>query len=1172
MAKGNNCDEPFRQQQELQEENRRLRQQLEAANRQMRVAGLQPLPENAGDRILLPRQGGEMAELNTADLLRGRQELAAALESPDVDGLVERGFDQLTRPRGDEGRFANYDRILKELDISDAADYARLTEALGITLERTAPEDFQFITQKYGREKLAAVMASYFRQSDLSMADAELLAQATVKSMPALNAVENKVWLRFFADRAKRIFVEDVDEIVSYMQAIPGAEVPTELLDRGFRGYRLALAMERHNNLVTRRHAQALRSQQEDILSLRQFGLDQGDEGESDVFEALTMNGSQIDTDHSFARILEAVDDKKPQEIQMVLDAIEADGLDPKARLDRDWFNTTMRMANGYIKDSQLLNMNSQRLNVFGGAAMMIYAPVQETLYNGFRMIKMGDALGRAPILEAMKITAEASRYALSTMRATWKSDMARVFHEGISHYSGNLDTYGKALLTNRQEIEDLQRVLDMRYKPGIHWAATWANPVNVAIFGNKLQAAARILVLTKSGGMVDSNAGMNRWQAAYWALGFGDSFGNTRRPVRARDVETYLPWKTALRGMAAVDEIFGHTHFVAKLRSNLEVQARMEGVQLGLVDDQDRAKWVQRQLDEAVFQATPTESDVIAFRRMNGIKGSDMTNEQIGAEIARQRLAGAPTLSTPEAVDAMDWSARMRFQASPEGEASELAPFIDRSVMSARQAWWMDRYALPYWRSVFGGMLLDWRLGQAGLTDLIRSAMRGREATAEDWARGAASLTLGGMLMMVFTALDEQGQIGGSQDPHQARRNTIFGIPSAGIPILNTLLLWKDLKDAKAAASSNQYDGEEVAGSVLKVLAGWIMRQSGIAQFQMITQALMDNTGTTMEKLQRFVGFMGSSQIPFIGPVRNAGNAMGARPTGFFRDAPDTAEQNYLLDKDDPFARVESNLRALLADTLPLAALATGARVKRTDALGSPIRGDSGIDWTRLNPFAPAQWPRGEINDVVYGELATQDISVLPVPLQDRRLDGIAMSDALQEEYNEIIGSIKGDPASPPSALLPLRGRGIAVRFSMPTDAATYAGVRIRQNKSVTLPLDRVVDKAVRGRTRKEALYQLFKSQQYQAMEDDQRLSANPPGGLPRALRRQRASQRLVAAITDYYDLLTQQELERRASTGQSEAAREWSQARSELTRQIFQQGLKGIGAMGDLLNDPAE
>ncbi|MBM5817628.1 MAG: hypothetical protein FJ083_13890 [Cyanobacteria bacterium K_Offshore_surface_m2_239] len=1073
---------------------------------------------------------------------------------------------------GADGRFANYDRILKEVDIADAADYARLTEALGITLERIAPEDFQFITTQYGREKLAAIMSSYFRQEELGIADAELLAQATVRSMPALNAVENKVWLRFFADRAKRNFIDDMGEIVNYMNALPGAEVPRELLDEGFRSYRLALALERHNNLVTRRHAQALRSQQEDLLSLRQFALDQGDEGESEVFEALSMTGSNIPADHSFSRIIEAAADNRPQEIQRVLDGIEVNGLDPKTRLDKDWLNTTMRVANGYIKDSQLLNMNSNRLNLFGGGAMMLYAPVQETLYNGFRMVKMGDALGRAPILEAMRITAEASQYALSVMKTTWKSDMARVFHEGISHYSGNLDTYGKALLTNRQEIEDLQRVLDMRYKEGIHWTASWANPLNVAIFGNKLQASARILVLTKPGGMVGSNAGMNRWEAAYWALGFGDSFGNTRRPVRARDIEAYLPWKTALRAMAAVDEVYGHTHFLAKLRSNLEVKARMEGAQLGLLDDQDRAAWVQRQLDEAVFSATPTEADIINFRQMNGIKGSDMSNEEVGAEIARQRLAGAPTLSTAESVDAMDWSARMRFQAKPEGDSNELAPFIDASVMNARQAWWMDRYALPYWRSVFGGMLLDWRLGQAGVADLVRSAVRGREATAEDWARGGASLTIAGMLMMVFTALDTQGQIGGSQDPHQARRNTVFGIPVAGIPLLNTLLLWKDIKDAKTEAGVNDYDGQEVAGSVTKVLAGWIMRQAGIAQFQMVTQALMDNTGSSMEKLQRFVGFMGSSQIPFIGPIRQAGNVVGARPTAFFRDAPDTAEQSYLLDKDDPFAQTEQGLRNLLADTLPLAALAAGAKLKRKDALGSPIRGDSGIDWTRINPFAPAEWPRGEINDVVYGELATQDISVLPVPLQQRKLEGIAMSDKLQEEYNDIIGSIKADATAPPSALLPLRGRSMAVKFSLPTNATTYAGVRIRQNDTASLPLAKVVDRVVRGRTRKEALYQLFKSKLYQAMEDDPSLSANPPGGLPRAMRRQRTSQRLVAAITDYYDLLTQRELERRAMTGESPAAADWAQKRSELTRRTFQEGLRGAEALGGFLEDPAE
>lgn len=1170
MGKGNNCDEPFQRVQELQEENRRLHQQMEAMQRQMRVAGLEPLPEGAGKTVLLPGLDGTMRSLNTADLQRGYRNLAATMDSAEVDARVERGFDQLTRPQGDEGRFSNYDRILREVDISNAESYARLTEALGITHERTAPDDFALVTTVYGREKLASVMASYFRQADVGVADADLLARAAVKAMPALNAVENKVWLRFWADRTKRVFMESTDEVVDYMRSIPGAPPPVELLDKAFRHYRLALAMERHNNLVTRRHAQALRSQQEEILGLEQFRLDLGDDGETGVVGALTMNGSDVDKDSSFAKILEAVDNNRPEDIQGILDIMDVDGLDPKSRLDEDWFNTHMRMANALIKDSQLANIGTQRLNLIGNGAMMVYGPIQQTMENGFKLVPVADSLNRPALLEAARISAEAANLALSTLRATWKKDVSRVFQEGISNYSGNLDTYGSRLLTNQQEIADIQQILDMPYREARHWTVGWTDPVNIGLFGNKLQAAARILVLTKPGGLVGANAGLSRWDAAYWALGFNSGSGS-RRLVRARDIETLMPWKPALRAMAAVDEVAGRYHFLFKLKAELEVRARMEGNQLGLFDDKDRAEWVQRQIDEAIYQATPSEGDVLAFRRQHNLKGSDFTNDEIAEVLAERNLAGAPRLDTPEAIEAMRHSAEMRFQDAPQGDPHEFAPFLDRNVMAARRTWWVDRAILPYWRSVFAGVSLDWRLASAGIGDTIKMMRLGDKAPPELVARAKASWTVSGALAAMFFALDEAGQVGGSLDPMPGRRNTLFGFPAAGIPVVNTLLLWKDLRDVHEAADANEYDGQETGVAVMKLLTNHIMRQWGVAQLQMVAQALMDGTGTTMEKLSRFAGFMASGQIPGIGVMRNIERGVGGREN-LFRDSPETAEQQYLLGADDPFAQLEMRLRGMLADTLPGAALAMGARRKMTDHLGSPIGHIGGINLSRALPFLPSTWPKGAINEVVYGELDAQGLLSPPPALLERRLEGVAMSDELQAEYNAIIGEIKGDPAAPPSALLPLKGKTASIRFALPTDVVAKGGIRAGDSKAVSLPLQQVVDRVVKGRTRKEAFYALFTSELYRAIEDNPATMANPPGGLPRSIKRQRTAQRLIRAITDYYDALTQIELERRAAAGTSQAAKEWSTARSEMTRKVFQENLKGVGALAPLLNMPPE
>ena len=72
--------------------------------------------------------------------------------------------------------------------------------------------------------------------------------------------------------------------------------------------------------------------------------------------------------------------------------------------------------------------------------------------------------------------------------------------------------------------------------------------------------------------------------------------------------------------------------------------------------------------------------------------------------------------------------------------------------------------------------------------------------------------------------------------------------------------------------------------------------------------------------------------------------------------------------------------------------------------------------------------------------------------------------------------------------------------------------------------------------------------------MEEDPLQSANPQvQDQPKALRRTRPAQLLIQAVTDYYDLLTQDELERRAASGASPAAKQWSDAKTQVAEEMF-------------------
>jgi len=1151
----NNCDDTFQQLQRLQEQKQALQRQLEEKDRLLRAAGVYQ-PSAAGNGIILRDLSGAPVELDPAEIQRGYIQLVGTMNSREVDELASRGLEQLARPVGSEGRFQNYDRLIKEVDVSTREDYARFAEALGLIHRRIAPEDHAFITRTYGKDKLIELVSGYYR--NLGASDPEILAQAAAKSAPMMNAVENKMWLRFWADRSKRLYLDSVEEMQAAMREIPGSKPPPEMQQEAFRRFRLALLLERHNNLVTRRHAQALRSQQENILDLQQFRLDLGDESYyfepgKGIDDAIGMTGKDVAPDEHFGRVIEAIDNGDANQLSLLIDAAKIDGLDPKSRLDKDWFNTHMRMATALVKDSQLSNLNSNYLNVGSNGVMMLYGPLQQTFYNGSMLTPMGTRTlrnrlidGSTSLLEAMRISGEAHNFAMTALKATWKSDLQRVFQTGVSHYSGNLDTYGKRLLTNQQELQDMQAILDMPYRPGANWFTQLGNPHNVGIFTNKLQAAARILVLTKPNGAV--HTGMNRGQAAIAALGFGKNGGVQR--ISARDIDMYLPWKPALRAMAGVDEVAGRYHYLFKLKADLEVKARMEGAQLGLLDDRSRAEWVQRQIDEAVYQATPSENDIKAFRKQHGLKGSDFTDDEIGALISESNLAGAPTLSSPESIEALRHSAEMRFQDPPTGNPGEV---VDTAMMGLRRNWMVDGYVMPYWRSLFAGTLLDWRLSTFGIVDTVKMLNAGGfdKAPPELVARVKASWTMSGALLAAFGALDAAGQVGGGADPDPDRRNTIFGMKLGGFPVVNTLLLWKDIKDTAAAANTNDYDGTELLSSIMKLLTAQITRTAGVQQIQLLLEALMDGNRSSMERLQTMAGFIGSGQIPFIGTIRNVERAIGRDRNSYYRDEPSTAAQRYELGQDHPLKLLEQSLRSWLIDTMPIAAGLAGARRKETDHLGTPRGHIFGVNLSKAFPmFFPSVWPKGKTNQVVYAELDAQNMLDPPRALLSRVLEGVSMSDDLQFEYNDIHGTIEADPRYPLMVRLGLSDKATVTTRPQTFEAVPPTGQRTKEtDSSGKIEYGPLLNRVTRGRTKKDALYALFTSPEYQQLEDDPVTSAHPPGGLPRAQQRTRAAQVLIQRITDYYDLLTQDELERRAAAGTSAAAKEWSDTKTALT-----------------------
>jgi len=1093
------CDDTQRRILELQEENRRLAAESEA-NARLRRAGEAFAKAEVGEQILLPGPGGRVRTIDTADVNRGLQQVATLMGSEDVQRFVDRGLGESARPVGADAEWQNFDRILRETDVQDARDYALLARALGIQWGDMNPRDHAFVTEVYDKTRMAEVVARAY--SDLGVTMNDVMARMANDAAGFTGLVERMARIRLLADRSKKGYLDAVGQIDAFMDKLPGAVVPDSLKQEAFRSYKLALLSERHYAFARRRTGQTLRSLQDglDELGANDLRLDFTDTDE--VEGTLALTPKDVSNNSHIGKVIEAVDNGAAGQLELkgLITAAKVDALDPRSRLDTDWFNTQMRKANAWAKDSQLTNLNTQlKVNIASNLAMAVFGPLQVMLENGLTSYRVGTKTTRLGLIESAKIHSMAAQQALAMTRATLKQDMLDVFYEGKAKYTTNVDLWGAKLPSNEQEMAEADAILSMKYEQ----KGGPLNPINVAIWGKKLQVATRQVL------------------------------GKAVPGVR-------LPWRPGLRGLAATDEPFAKYHFLFHLRANLEVKARMEGAQLGLLDETSRSKWVETRMQEAIYQTTPTEANVKALRRQLGIKGSDMTDDQIVDMISERDLIGSPTLSTPESRAAMEYSQWARFQNKPKSSeitwGGGIVQKVDEGVQSVRSSWVMDTL-IPYWRSPINALLLDHRLSSFALLDTVK-VLTAKDRSPQMVAKVRSSWIISSALLSLFAVLDATGNIDGGTASDPTKRNRVFGIPYlGGIPILNTLFLWKDIKDAAGAARASKFDGDEMMAGVMQVLTSQIMRQTGIGTLQGLIQALTDANKGGWEKFQRTVAFVGSGQIPLIGPVRQVQRMTGTEDRDHFTDGADTPNQRYMADEDDPIQGVLDGLRKLAYQTLPIIAQPTGAPRKMTDWLGSPVGHIAGVDLARAIPFYPwGAWP----NDKVYDELDAQDMLDPPRPLLQKVLRGVGMSDQLQAEFNDIYGTVKGESIVGRFAMA---GKKVNVRFPMPVEVVASNGVRIRKDGGVTIPLDPFLEKHVKGKTLIEALRSLFNDPIYQAMEADPLQSADlSVQDQPRVKRRQRPAQQIIQAMKDYYQLLTEDELERRAASGRSPEAKLWS------------------------------
>lgn len=1117
-----NCEDAFQEIQRLQQQKRQIEDRL---NR-IKVSGYTTDGEaTIPDNVL----EGELRR--QADLLDNDQ----------FNAYIEQALEATPRVNIGEDQPINFKQLLANYDIETAEDYAKVAQLLTISNRRLSPGDYAFITEKLGQERIAQLVLDSYRDLNL---DVNRVMALMANDAAAFNSIpERMIRLRVAKEGYREAYLDKLDEISA---AIRGGQVPDDLKGSAFKAWKLALVSERHYSLAGRRTGQALYARRGAIDSPGLMDTDLAEEladgrlfqpDQQELEAGLTMTAEELVRDDHFARVVEAIDDAKvnPEKAAEAVEQLklitQLDGVDPKSRLgDKEWFNLLMRRGNALAKDSQLLNAMTQfKTNAGSNMAMMFMGPLRQAFENTGLLTPFGTKTTRADLVEGFGVAWGSVKFGMDMTRASARELFLDAFNQGKAPFGGNADTYGRQISDNAQRKAEIQQLLDMPYRTGKD-SGPLSIPENVGIFRNKLQAGWRVWL--ESMGVENTTMGF--------------------------------------RMMGAVDNVSGYFFHTFKIKNDLEVRARRDGAQLGLMTQRDRDEWVMGELRKAFYQQAPTEENIKSYRREYAL-GTDVTDQEIAERILNEKLGetyGTPTFDTPESQVAEGFSQEMRMQNRPE---DGVTGSVYEGLQKLRKQWFFD-LAFPYVQSPFMGTLLDFRLASDWLTVPINAAF-GKSATPEQIARAKASWTVSSMLLAGFGALDAAGLIigNGPIDPREREEwltrlkaqgqnpNTVAGIPFlGGIPILNTLFLWKDVKETFVTGAYSKYDQYNALGGIMQVLTGHLMRQTALGQVNQLMELFMEPSKSPT----RVLGYLGSGQLPGIGAVRDVERFTGMGGRSFFTSTAPSANERFLGAGEEPLEKIERQLRELAYGTLGLTGLLGGA-YKEKDWLGSNLQlawGQRLVDAVK-DRFFPQVWPEADAK--LYAELDAQNQLKPPSALMTGTLEGVAMSDELKKEYNDTYAAAVGEMS--PTARLMIAGVVPKVTFTLRYPVDLPSGMTVESNKPISFPVSQFLERHIKGKTVREALRSLINDPVYLAMEGNPQTTADlKKRDMPPAERRGQAAQILINATKRYYELITRDAL----NASESPAAAEWRERRNTMRSNRLQQETEGLRRFAEAVN----
>ena len=1100
------CDDAFQEIQRLEAERRRIEDQLikarEALDPEDRV-------DPARTFVFQDRATGLPVEV-------AFDEMWDAVRRADSEGMQRwtmRALGDRERPVGSEGQFQNLAQLVDRMGVDDATKMAAMVQALTGKWEEGNPRDWNAVTAINDKDVFAERLANSFEEAGIRLSK-DTISQGIVNNVaPFLSILNRQTKLQVFADVTRASLEGKVGLIRQQIEETglpPSREAKQEFIDSAAK----AIFANRSAALSRRVSGQLLQQLQNNPAA----GAIAGRLFEDEILgEAERIFGPSaqdlISEDSVVGKVVEAAGrgvDGLEDLAQLEL-TLKVEGPDPFAKLDQDFKHNWRRQARAYYKDSQLFNLNTQYINNYLANKLVFAAEgYRKAFENGVYLRPVGTSFLRSMMpddktLQGVRIAAEAGLIAHDVIKQGWADSIREGYMNSNTPFAGNLDTLGSSGTIDIEEQHQIARsVLDEPLDPN---PAVW--PIQAR---DKMFVGAKLLgnhLIEKAGG-------------------------------------PKLPIASSLQMMGAVDQRAGLRTYMTARANQLLIDSFNED-QLVRQDWTwtDRRQWVQQKLEDELYQATPSEQNIRDARKQFDL-ADELSDEEIATWLAANK-AGAPVLVSPDQRKAYELSVNARMQGKPTGLAGD----VDQFAMNARENPYVDAM-FPYWRSPFNQMIWDFKQSRPPIIETAK-VLFGPNPSQEHIAMVTGGWYVWfGMVSLFMGVLDNDfGKLEGNGplDPKERAQwlaaghkpNSVFGIPynMGGLPILNTLFLFKDLKETFASGEYSDYDRYNAFMGIGQVAVGQLMRQTGWRQFQMLGDTLMSQD---QKRWEQFLGFLANGQTNVLsGGMRQIERLTGTGRGDLMAPRYESEDDRYTRERiadDDPLEQLHQRLRELATNYSPSIGFLLGQPLKEEDYMGRDLRRPDGVFRSEWPLGFPGMW-----KNPVYATLDRLGLLQPPAPLMDGRLQGVPMGEDLEKEFNHYNGNLKGGVISDH----PLLGNKVFWNAPAAKEGQLEDGIRVEEKYTQSVDLAPLLDRMTNGKTLYEAINGLLQSDTYKTWEKDPRFTTDPKiNDRPRSAMLQQPGPRAVKLLHDYYAQLATEKVE----LSPSQPAQEWRQQRDAMQR----------------------